>query len=121
MTITKMIKNINVDNALISNEIPCLAREYISTDNVENPFPVTKNVTAKSSSEYVKAIKNPANIPGVIYGKITFVKIFQFVAPRSRAASINDELISCNFGNTIITKIGTLKAICDRKTDVKLC
>lgn len=43
--------NITVLNALISRLIPCLAREYISTDNVEKPLPVTKNVTAKSSKE----------------------------------------------------------------------
>ena len=87
--------------------------------SVENPFPVTKNVTAKSSSEYVNAIKNPAKIPGVIYGRITFVNTSQLLAPRSRAASIKDGLISIKFGRTIKTTIGTLKAICESNTEVK--
>ena len=87
--------------------------------SVENPLPVTKNVTAKSSREYVSARKNPANIPGLIKGIITRVNTSRFDAPRSTAASISEGLISCNFGSTIITTIGILKAMCEIRTDAK--
>ena len=76
-----------------------------------NPLPVTKKVTAKSSRENVRAIKNPAKIPGVINGKVTLVRTFQLLAPRSLAASIKVGLISISFGRTIKTTIGTLNAI----------
>ena len=63
-------------------------------------------------------MKNPAKIPGMIYGSITFDKMSQLLAPRSRAASIKDELISCNLGKTMMTTIGTLNAIWDNKTEM---
>ena len=59
-----MMRNSTLESALIVKLTPVLAMEYTSTDNVEKPLPVTKKVTAKSSSEYVKARKNPAKILG---------------------------------------------------------
>lgn len=114
-----MNRNNSVDKALMDSEIPCRAREYISTESVEKPFPVTKNVTAKSSSEYVSAMKNPAKTPGAMYGKITLLNTFHWLAPKSRAASMSVGLISCNFGNTISTTIGILNAMCDTSTEIK--
>ena len=46
--------NINVEGIDFKIDSLTCPGIYISTDNVEKPFPVTKKVTAKSSSEYVK-------------------------------------------------------------------
>ena len=66
--------------------IPRLAIEYMVMDRLETPPPVVKKLMTKSSMDKVKAIKNPEMMPGMISVMITFLKAYQGVAPKSRAA-----------------------------------
>ena len=64
-----------------------LVIEYITVDNVENELPRTKNVTTKSSSDSVNAIRNAERIPGINCGKTDLKNAVTGGAPKSCAAS----------------------------------
>ncbi|MNC52203.1 hypothetical protein D3C75_1015360 [compost metagenome] len=55
----------------------------------------------------------------MIIGRITLVRTFSLLAPRSRAASVSVGLISCRCGRIISTAIGTLNATWESSTEVK--
>ena len=78
------------DNAFTTGDTPRFIDAYMYIGNVGCPFPETNDVMTKSSKESVIAIKNPAIIPGIIIGIITFTSVVNSLAPRSYAASTTE-------------------------------
>ena len=80
-------------------------------DIVFIPAPFVKCVIIKSSSDIVKASKNPDITPGNISGNTTLKNAVSGVAPRSRAASYVTLSVCLSFGITESNTYGILKVI----------
>lgn len=96
---------------------PLRASVYMYVDNVSSPMvPLVKNVTAKSSSDMVKARKKPLIIPGLSCGIRTLKSAWEGVAPRSSAASYVLGLSWVSLGSTLNTTYGVQNDICASMT-----
>ena len=91
--------------------MPLLTSEYTRVDIVFIPAPFVKCVIIKSSSDIVKASKNPDITPGNISGNTTLKNAISGVAPRSRAASYVTLSVCLSFGITESNTYGILKVI----------
>ena len=69
-----------VEIAMIFGFIPCFTAPKIAVGKVSTPAPLTKFVMMKSSSEIMKANKNPDMIPGIIRGSRILVNACLLVA-----------------------------------------
>ena len=83
-----------VARALISGAIPNLTFEKINIGRVVAPGPDTKLEITKSSKERVNANNHPEIMAGRIIGNVMSQITLAGLAPRSKAASSNDSLIS---------------------------
>ena len=63
-----------VESAYISGLMPFRTSLYILVDRVSTPGPLVKCVMIKSSSDMVKANRNPDDTPGRISGNTTLKK-----------------------------------------------
>ncbi len=75
-------------------------------------FPVTKYEITKSSNDIVKAISAAARIDGEICGRMTFVKAWNGVAPKSKAASVKLGSRVLSLGITAKITYGILNVMC---------
>ena len=64
MTKTIETISISVESAMMFGLIPCFTDPKIAVGRVSTPAPLTKFVMMKSSSEMMKASRNPARNPG---------------------------------------------------------
>jgi len=88
------MKMIVVKARIVGGTGPFLILAWTSVDKVSivlspdnNPAPLVKAVTMKSSKDRVMDNKNPDKMPGMISGMTTLNKAFLWVQPKSKAAS----------------------------------
>ena len=110
--ITMIIINIIiVDSAFTSGVTPVLTMDRIFSGSVVLPGPVTKKLMITSSMERENDNSAPDVTPGIIKGRIIFLKVTTWLAPKSIAASSRYLSNPANLARTEITTNGMQKVI----------